>query len=498
MPINKTNRVEPPPPLDPPEVRRLSDIAICPTLWLWPGRVALGQLTLVAGEPGAGTSLLLMDLASRVSRGTPFPDANAGADGKNARSEASKGDTAAAAPADVLLILRRDQEQLAIPRLALMGADGSRIEVMGDVPDREMGKQEGSIMRPFRAWSDLAHVESWLARTPEAKLVVIDPLDLSLDGRGSSFPYEDRQMLRKLDELARKYGVAIVAAARVPEKPGAADLRRCLDKLAGVGEIGAVFAVVRDRRRPSRRYLLAVKNRQGETENGLAFETPGGRIAWGRDGVSSAVLYATAGQLDQLDAALWLRGELAEGARAAKELGTMANEAGIPWHVVYRAKAIAGAVGYRKGFGPGSRVFWRLEDVKTAAEENEASGLPEPKEPDFTIENENSGFSHGADRDTFSDPAAPAEMATDLGSEGRNSGFKADGESDASPSDRRNPRIEERNSEAEPIRMPWGKHEGAPVENLDHHYLKEVLSWDRKRLDDDLLREIDRVLRQQP
>jgi len=153
----------------------------------------------------------------------------------------------------------------------------------------------------------------------------------------------------------------------------------------------------------------------------------------GRDGVSSAVLYATAGQLDQLDAALWLRGELAEGARAAKELGTAANEAGIPWHVVYRAKAIAGAVGYRKGFGPGSRVFWRLEEHKSAAEENEASGLPEPKEPDFTIENENSGFSHGADRDTFSDPQSPAEMPTDLGSEGRNSGFKAADEADPLP-----------------------------------------------------------------
>jgi len=177
-------------------------------------------------------------------------------------------------------------------------------------------------------------------------------------------------------------------------------------------------------------------------------------------------------------------------------LGTAANEAGIPWHVVYRAKAIAGAVGYRKGFGPGSRVFWRLEEPKSAAEENEASGLPEPKEPDFTIENENSGFNHGADRDTFSDPAAPAEMATDLASEGRNSGFSADGETDSFPTDRLNPRIEEIKSEAEPIRMPWGKHEGAPVENLDHHYLKEVLSWDRKRLDDDLLREIDRVLRQ--
>ncbi|HUY33779.1 MAG TPA: hypothetical protein VMV69_13600 [Pirellulales bacterium] len=51
---------------------------------------------------------------------------------------------------------------------------------------------------------------------------------------------------------------------------------------------------------------------------------------------------------------------------------------------------------------------------------------------------------------------------------------------------------------AEPIRMPWSKYEGAPVEDLQHHYLKEVLSFHRKRLDDELLREIDRVLRQQP
>jgi hypothetical protein len=56
-----------------PVVRRLDAVTPRPTRWLWPGRVALGQVTLVAGEPGAGSSLLLMDLASRVTRGRALP-----------------------------------------------------------------------------------------------------------------------------------------------------------------------------------------------------------------------------------------------------------------------------------------------------------------------------------------------------------------------------------------------------------------------------------------
>jgi len=124
-------------------------------------------------------------------------------------------------------------------------------------------------MRPFRAYSDLEHFESLLARTPGVKLVVLDPMELSLDERGQSISYGDRQTIRKLGELARRWGVAIVAAARVPDKPGANDLRRWLDKLAGVEELGALFAVVRDRRRPCRRYLAAVKNTLAEVEDAL-------------------------------------------------------------------------------------------------------------------------------------------------------------------------------------------------------------------------------------
>ena len=42
--------------------------------WLWPGRIAIGKLTLIAGDPGVSKSLLTIDLAARISTGVPFPD----------------------------------------------------------------------------------------------------------------------------------------------------------------------------------------------------------------------------------------------------------------------------------------------------------------------------------------------------------------------------------------------------------------------------------------
>jgi len=150
-------------------------------------------------------------------------------------------------------------------------------------------------------------------------------------------------------------------------------MRRWLDKLAGVEELAALFAVVRDRRRPCRRYLAAVKNTVAEVEDALAFETPGGQVAWKRGGVSAAVVWATASRLDQEDAARWLRDELALGPKTAKELGAAADAAGLPWHVVYRAKGIAGADCGRVGSGAGSYFVWSLFDLPDEVEESRES-----------------------------------------------------------------------------------------------------------------------------
>lgn len=90
---------------------KLSDVAAEPVKWLWEGRIPLGKVTLLDGEPGLGKSMMALEIAARVSRGATMP--------------LSKD---RAGPADVAIF--NDDDSLADtirPRLEAEGADLSRI-----------------------------------------------------------------------------------------------------------------------------------------------------------------------------------------------------------------------------------------------------------------------------------------------------------------------------------------------------------------------------------
>ena len=53
--------------------QRMSEIMPEPVRWLWEGRIPLGKVTILQGEPGVGKSTLAFDLAARVSRGSDMP-----------------------------------------------------------------------------------------------------------------------------------------------------------------------------------------------------------------------------------------------------------------------------------------------------------------------------------------------------------------------------------------------------------------------------------------
>lgn len=55
-------------------MRPLSQISPQPLKWLWSGRIPLGKLTLLIGDPGLGKSLATVDLTARITRGVDFPD----------------------------------------------------------------------------------------------------------------------------------------------------------------------------------------------------------------------------------------------------------------------------------------------------------------------------------------------------------------------------------------------------------------------------------------
>jgi len=70
-------RLEPPP--EPPARNRYPPLRDMPpdlaaVKWLWPSWIPRGMVTLLAAAPGAGKSLVALDLARRIIRGEPFPD----------------------------------------------------------------------------------------------------------------------------------------------------------------------------------------------------------------------------------------------------------------------------------------------------------------------------------------------------------------------------------------------------------------------------------------
>jgi hypothetical protein len=56
------------------DLMRVADVPKARVQWLWPGRIALGKVTLLAGDPGLGKSMVTLDIAARVSRGANWPE----------------------------------------------------------------------------------------------------------------------------------------------------------------------------------------------------------------------------------------------------------------------------------------------------------------------------------------------------------------------------------------------------------------------------------------
>src|SRR5437016_14472977 len=56
-------------------VRPFSQITEQSVGWLWRGRLPVGKLTILDGDPGLGKTLLTLDFCARVTTGKPFPGA---------------------------------------------------------------------------------------------------------------------------------------------------------------------------------------------------------------------------------------------------------------------------------------------------------------------------------------------------------------------------------------------------------------------------------------
>ena len=57
-----------------------SQLTLRPLSWLWPGRLALGKLAILDGDPQLGKSLLTLDLCACITTGRPVWGGEVGAE----------------------------------------------------------------------------------------------------------------------------------------------------------------------------------------------------------------------------------------------------------------------------------------------------------------------------------------------------------------------------------------------------------------------------------
>ncbi len=332
--------------------RRLSDIEAKPVRWLWPGRIARGKVSILAGHPGLGKSQITASLAAIVTTGGQWPL-----------------DRVRCEPGNVVFFSAEDDAEDTIrPRLEAARADLDRIFILDAVLD-----DKGARPRAFNLKGDLTRLGQMLEYIGDVALVVIDPVTAYLGDTDSHKNADIRALLSPLGELASHHGAAVVCVSHLSKGGSGEALLRVTGSLAFVAAARAAFLVALDKGDKHRRLFLPIKNNIGNDESGLAFTVqsvtlPGGietsRVSWEDETVAITADEAMAPQEDPEersamdDAKQFLTNLLADGPVSSKQIRADAEGAGFSWRTIQRAQKTLDIDAYKGGMKEG--WLWML------------------------------------------------------------------------------------------------------------------------------------------
>jgi hypothetical protein len=329
--------------------------------WVWPGRIPLGKVTVLDGDPGFGKSTIALDIAARVSTGSPMPDGAPGIDGGVLILNAEDG------PADTI-----------VPRLKAAGANLERTKILQTVPS-------GSGERQPDIPADIAAIEA-AAVSVGAKLIIVDPLMAFLAPQTTN-AYKDQDVRRALSPLAamaERIGSAVLVVRHLNKSADASPIYRGGGSIGIIGAARSGLLVARDPDDETgvSRVLAATKVNLGPLPRSLRYSLePHGesiRVQWaGESEHFAASLLAEAasveGRTTQDEAVDFLRSFLEGGEAPAEEAWRRARAAGFADRTLDRAKSRLGIKARRKGYGRDGKWIWALPDAsKDATPTNEA------------------------------------------------------------------------------------------------------------------------------
>ncbi len=311
--------------------------------WLWPGRIPLGKLTILDGDPGLGKSTIALDLAARVSTNGHMPDGTRGI------------------VSDVLILSVEDGLADTIrPRLEAAGADLNRIHAITGkkLDDRSLDLVTIS--------EDLGQIRELIQRR-NIKFMVLDPLTAFIgDSINTWNEHHIRRALTPVAQMADEVGAAVLAIRH---------LKKTADKAInrGGGSIGIialarsammlgtdpndesvrVLAMTKSNlaaKPPSLRYTLA------EASNGAVGVEWEGATDLSAEDIGQRVTQEERGAVDE--AVEFLKESLRDGAQPTTKINSDAKSLGISEATVRRARKSLGIRARKEAIG---KRRWLLE-----------------------------------------------------------------------------------------------------------------------------------------
>jgi putative DNA primase/helicase len=364
---------------------RASEVSPEPITWLWNGWLAAGKLHVLGGAPGTGKTTIALAMAASVSTGGRWPDGTRSATGNV-----------------VIWSGEDDPKDTLVPRLALAGANLSRIYFVTSVLD-------GDERRSFDPAIDTEPLRRKLLEIGDARLLIVDPIVSAISG-DSHKNAEVRRGLQPLVDLAASMQCALLGVTHFSKGTGGRDP---VERLTGSLAFGALARIVWVAARQQEagedgrtvRLLCRAKSNIGPDDSGVEYDLrqaelkahPGISatfVQWGEALTGSArELLATAEAVgDDGDggsvagAKRFLLDLLEEGPRPARIIKADADGAGVSLAALKRAKKALGVEAVKVGgfFGKEKQQWiWRLpaeEDHDDPLQGGSLKGIKNPEE----------------------------------------------------------------------------------------------------------------------
>lgn len=349
-----------------------------PPRWLWRGKIPQGAVTLCAGRPKLGKSLLTIWLAAQLSRGLLEGSYHG-------------------APARTLLVTAEDPPDTIVkPRLIAAAADESlvgtlafKIAKTANIATQDPGDGLGGLdgldgagnyARRITIPDEYTLLERIVVES-EIALVVLDPINSFITHKVDAHrDAEIRRVLDPLGAMAARRRFAVVAVVHLNRRNDSDVLNRILGSTGYGGSARSILTFARHPENEPQRVVASEGNWQKTTQSDVfelrevvvfadaapAERTQPALVHIGTTDLDSADLIDQDDDRSALEEAkTFLLAELVLGPVAVSDLRRGADANGLSWRTVERAKKLLGvearrfsAAGSPRGSG---RWEWFLE-----------------------------------------------------------------------------------------------------------------------------------------